>query len=246
VNAFAKLTRTELRLFLREPLAVFFGVAFPAVLVVILGSVPSFRRPSKDFGGLRVIDLYATISIALTLALLGLQLLPTILAGYRERGVLRRMSTTPVPPALLLAAQLLSGLLTAVLAVALLLAVARLAFSVPLPRQFVGFLIAFLLSAAALFAVGLLVAAIAPSGKAANAIGMPLFFPFMFFAGLYVPRESMPSVINRIGDFTPLAAGEQAMHDALVGSWPHPWQLLVLVGYILVCGAAAARLFRWE
>ncbi len=246
MNTFAKLTRTELRLFLREPLAVFFGIAFPAILVIVLGSVPSFRRPDKDIGGLRVIDLYATISIALTLAMLGLQLRPTVLAGYRERGVLRRMSTTPVPPALLLAAQLLSGLLTAVAAVALLLAVARIAFSVPLPRQFAGFLIAFLLSAAALFTLGLLVAALAPSGKAGNAIGVILFFPVMFFAGLWVPREALPAALNRIGDFTPLGAGEQAMHDALVGSWPHAGQLLVLAGYVLVCGLAAARLFRWE
>jgi ABC-2 type transport system permease protein len=246
VNVFARLTRSELRLLLREPLAVFFGVAFPAVLVIILGSVPAFRRPDKDIGGLRVIDLYTTITIALTLAMLGLQLIPTVLAGYRERGVLRRLSTTPVHPALLLAAQLLSGLLTAVAAVALLLAVARIVFSVPVPRQFLGFLIAFVLSAAALFALGLFVAAVAPSGKSASAIALPLFFPVMFFAGLYVPREAMPSVINRIGDFTPLGAGEQAMHDAMVGSWPHPWQLLVLVGYVLVCGVAAARLFRWE
>jgi ABC-2 type transport system permease protein len=246
VNVFAKLTRSELRLFLREPPALFFGVAFPAVLVIILGSIPAFRRPDEHIGGLRVIDLYTTITIALTLAMLGLQLLPAVLAGYRERGVLRRLSTTPVHPGLLLAAQLLSGLLTAVAAVAMLLAVARIVFAVPLPRQFVGFLIAFLLSAAALFALGLLVAAIAPSGKSANAIGLPLFFPIMFFAGLYVPREAMPSAINRIGDFTPLGAGEQAMHDALVGSWPHPWQLLVLAGYVLVCGGTAARLFRWE
>jgi ABC-2 type transport system permease protein len=246
MTAFAKLTRSELRVFLREPLAVFFGVAFPAILVVVLGSVPSFRRPDKDIGGLRVIDLYTTISIALTLALLGLQLMPQILAGYRERGILRRLSTTPVHPALLLAAQLLTGLLTAVAAVVLLFAVARVGFTVPIPRQLPGFLVAFVLSAAALFALGLLVAAIAPTRSAASAIGIPLFFPVMFFAGLYAPRETMPSVINRIGDFTPLGAGEQAMHDAMVGSWPHAWALLVLVGYVLVCGGTAARLFRWE
>jgi len=183
MTAFAKLTRSELRVFLREPLAVFFGVAFPAILVVVLGSVPSFRRPDKDIGGLRVIDLYTTISIALTLGLLGLQLMPQILAGYRERGILRRLSTTPVHPALLLAAQLLTGLLTAVAAVVLLFAVARVAFTVPIPRQLLGFLVAFVLSAAALFALGLLVAAIAPTHNAASAIGIPLFFPVMFFAG---------------------------------------------------------------
>lgn len=246
MNALYKLTRAELRLFLREPVAVFFGFAFPAILVVILGSIPGFREPDKGIGGLRVIDLYVTIAVALTLAMLALQLTPAVLAGYRERGVLRRLSTTPVHPAKLLAAQLASCLLTALVAVALLLAVARLAFDVPLPRQFAGFVVAFLLSAAALFAIGLFVAALAPSGKSGNAIGAVLFFPVMFFAGLWVPREAMPAVLNRVGDFTPLGAGEQALHDATTGAFPHAGQLLVLAAYVVAFGLAAARLFRWE
>jgi ABC-2 type transport system permease protein len=246
VTTFAKLTRAEIRLFLREPIAVFFGVAFPALLVVVLGSIPGFRRTDQDLGGLRVIDLYVTISVALTLAMIGLQLIPAVLAGYRERGVLRRLSTTPVSPTLLLAAQIASAMLSAIVAGALVLVVGRVGFSVPVPRQLAGFVLAFLLSAAALFALGLLIAAVAPSGKAGNAIGVILFFPVMFFAGLWVPREALPSMLNRIGDFTPLGAGEQAMHDALVGSWPHAGQLAVLAGYVLVCGLAAARLFRWE
>jgi ABC-2 type transport system permease protein len=246
VTTFAKLTRAEVRLFLREPIAVFFGVAFPALLVVILGSIPGFRRPDQALGGLRVIDLYVTISIALTLAMIGLQLTPAVLAGYRERGVLRRLSTTPVSPILLLAGQIVSAVLSAIVAGALVLVVGRVGFSVPVPRQFAGFVLAFLLSAAALFALGLLIAAIAPSGKAGNAMGVILFFPVMFFAGLWVPREALPAMLNRIGDFTPLGAGEQAMHDALVGSWPHAGQLAVLAGYVVVCGFTAARLFRWE
>jgi ABC-2 type transport system permease protein len=246
VNALYKLTRAEVRLFLREPVGAFFGFAFPAILVIILGSIPSFRQPDKDIGGLRVIDLYVTISVALTLAMLALQLTPAVLAGYRERGVLRRLSTTPVHPAKLLAAQLASSLLTALVAVALVLAVARIAFDVPVPRQFAGFVLAFLLSAAALFAIGLFVAALAPSGKAGNTIGVVLFFPVMFFAGLWVPREAMPAALNRIGDFTPLGAGEQALHDAATGAWPHAGQLLVLAAYVVAFGVAAARLFRWE
>jgi ABC-2 type transport system permease protein len=80
----------------------------------------------------------------------------------------------------------------------------------------------------------------------ANAIGVILFFPVMFFAGLYAPREAMPAALQRIADYTPLGAGEAAMHDAFTGAWPHPVQLLVLAGYLLVFGGAAARLFRWE
>jgi ABC-2 type transport system permease protein len=106
--------------------------------------------------------------------------------------------------------------------------------------------VAFVLVATALFAVGLFIAAVAPTGKAGNAIGAITFFPVMFFSGLWLPREAMPAVLQRIGDYTPLGAGEHALHDAATGLWPHAGQLVVLVGYVAVFGLAAARMFRWE
>ncbi len=246
MTALTKLTRTEFRLFLREPVAVFFAVLFPCVLVGILGNVPGFRTPSAELGGLAVVDVYVTISITMVLAMLGLQFTPATLANYRERGVLRRLSTTPVPPAKLLAAQLAMSLLTAVVTAALVLTLGRVAFGAALPRQLAGYLVAFVLVAAALFAIGLLIAAVAPGGRAANAIGTILFFPVMFFAGLWAPREMMSSLLRRIADLTPLGAGERALHDAAAGSWPHLGPLAVLAGYVVVCGLAAARWFRWE
>src|SRR5947199_10476650 len=106
MNPLAKLTLTEVRLYFREPLAVFFALAFPPLLLVILGSVPAFREHNKDLGGARLVDLYTPIVIALAIATLALTGLPQLLATYREKGILRRMGTTPVPPIVVLAAQL--------------------------------------------------------------------------------------------------------------------------------------------
>jgi ABC-2 type transport system permease protein len=246
MRTLATLTRAELRLFLREPMGVFFAVAFPTILIGILGSVPAFREPSADFAGLRVVDLYATIAVTLIIAMVALQGTPAVLANYRERGILRRFATTPVKPVNLLIAQLAMNLLVVLVATVLVLGVARTAFAVPLPRQFLGFVVALGLTAVALFAIGLFIAAVVPNGKAANAVGTILFFPVMFFAGLWVPRESLPKVLQTIGDFTPLGAGERALHDVALGSFPHIGQLAVLVAYGVVFGVAAARLFRWE
>jgi ABC-2 type transport system permease protein len=246
MRIFVKLTSSELRLFLREPLQVFFALAFPSVLIVILGSIPAFREPDAALGGLRVIDVYVPIAVALTVAMLGLQSTPIVLAGYRERGVLRRLATTPARPGALLGAQLVMSLLTAVLSATLVLVIGRVAFDVALPGQFGSFLVVFLFTAAAVFAVGLFIAAVVPSGKAANSVGTALFFPSMFFAGLWTPREVMPRILQRIGDFTPLGAGERALHEAATGHWPNLLSLTVLVAYMLGFGFAAAKLFRWE
>ena len=86
----------------------------------------------------------------------------------------------------------------------------------------------------------------APSGRGANAIGALLFFPMMFFAGLWLPRAAMPPVLRDISDFTPLGAAVQALQDSAQGHWPHPLDLAVMACYALVFGVAAARLFRWE
>jgi ABC-2 type transport system permease protein len=243
---FAKLTVTELKLLIREPAMAFFALFSPTVLVVILGSVPAFRKPSADLGGERVIDLYVGIAVALTVAMLGLQVMPMALATYRERGILKRLATTPARPSLLLAAQLTAALLTAIVSSALAIAVGRIAFDVPLPSNLAGFVLAYLLSALGVFAIGLFIAALAPSGKAGNSIGTLLFFPSMFFAGQWTPREVFPRALQRVGDFTPLGAGERALHDATTGHWPSLLSATVLVGYLVVFGLGAARLFRWS
>jgi ABC-2 type transport system permease protein len=246
MRIFWKLAVSELRLLLREPLVAFFAVIFPTLLVIILGSIPAFRERSPDLGGLRVIDLYVPITLALILAMLGLQMTPAVLATYREKGVLRRLATTPAPPVALLGAQLAVSLIIAVSSATLVLLVGRFAFAVAMPENLLAYVLAFLLAAAAVFAVGLFIAAVAPGGTAANAIGTLLFFPSMFFAGLWAPREVMPAVIQRIGDFTPLGAGERALHEAALGSWPALVSLTVLVAYVVGFGAAAAKLFRWD
>jgi ABC-2 type transport system permease protein len=246
MNGLAKLTWNEMKLLWREPLAIFFSLVFPTLLVVILGSIPGFREPDKSLGGLRVIDLYVPIAIAFAMTMFGLQALPTALAIYREKGILRRMAITPVGPARVLQAQMLTCLLMAVAAVGTLLIVGRVAFEVALPRQPFAYAVAFLLGSAGLFAIGLTIAALAPSGRAASAVGTLLFFPLMFFAGLWVPRAEMSATLRAIGDYTPLGAGVQAIQDATAGAWPNPLHLVVLAAYIAVFGIIASKVFRWE
>ncbi len=246
MTVFVKLIRIELKLALREPLFAFFALMFPTLLVIILGFIPSFRESSSALGGLRVIDIYVGIAVVLSLALLAIQVLPASLATYRERGILRRFATTPVRPAKLLGAHLAMCLLCAILSTAVVLAVGRLAFDVPLAANLPGFVVAFLLSAAGVAALGLFIAALVPNGMVGNAVGTLLFFPSMFFAGLWTPREVMPAIVQRIGDFTPLGAGERALHETMTGQWPNLLSVTVLVAYVVVFGALAARLFRWE
>jgi ABC-2 type transport system permease protein len=245
VSALTRLTRSETKLFFREPAGVFFTFVFPPLLLIILGLVPDLREVDPTLG-MRRIDLFATIIITLALTMFALNVLPQALATYRDKGVLRRMRTTPVKPVMMLGAQLLSCVAMAVVVMLAMLVIGRLAFDVSLPRALPAFLVVYLLAALAMFAIGLLVAALAPSGKAASGIGTLLFFPFLFFAGLWVPRAEMSDLLRTISDYTPLGAGVQSLSDAAAGHWPQLLPVAVMLGWTIVAGGLAARYFRWE
>src|SRR5262245_46617563 len=243
-SALAKLTLTEVKLLLREPVALFWGLAFPMALLAVMGLTSS--GPQSDLGGLSLVAVYEPILIAFVTVAFAIQGLPGVVAGYRERRILRRMATTPVGPVRVVAAQLTVNLAVALAATAGILTVGRLAFGVALPGQPVGFLLTYLLAATAMLGLGLLIAALAPTGRAAGVIGTMLFFPLMFSAGLWIPQATMPITLQRISDFTPLGAAVQAMQDSMHGYWPHPSGLAVLAGYAVIFTTAAARFFRWD
>jgi ABC-2 type transport system permease protein len=245
-SALLKLSLTELKLLSRERVRMALPIAIPVLLIVILGNVRSFRRPDAAFGGESVIDLYTTIMVVMGLALLALTNMPMIMADYRERGVLRRLQTTPIGPVRVLAAQLVADLTEAVVMVIAILAVARIGFGVPLPRQAGAFVVTALLAAFALLAAGLLVAAVAPTGRVARGIGALLFYPMMFFAGLWIPIPNMPATLQHISHATPLGAAVPALTAAAEGAWPTGLQLMTLAGWAIALGLAAARFFRWE
>lgn len=246
MSALTRLTATETTLFFREPLNVLFGLAVAPALLIVLGAIPAFREPDPDLGGLRVIDIYTPILVGIAIVSLAITVLPQQFATHRDKGVLRRLRTTPVSPASMLTAQGLMGVLLVLVSTAAILAIARIAFSVPLPENPGAYLLGFACCAGSLFAIGMLVTAVAPSAMSASAIGLVLFFPLLFLAGLWIARSSMNETLLLISDLSPLGAGVQALQDAVTGSFPQLLHLAVMLAWTVVTGILAARFFRWE
>ncbi|MFG3189911.1 ABC transporter permease [Streptomyces omiyaensis] len=238
--------RAEARLFAREPAALFWVMASPTVLLVILGLVPSLREASDDLGGRRVIDVYVPVAVLFALIMAGLQAMPPVLAGYRERGILRRMSATPVRPAALLTAQLVLHAAAALVSSLLVVGVGRVAFGVALPGNLPGYLGALLLAVAVGLALGAAVCALSRTQRIATAVGTAVFFPTMFTAGVWVPVQVMPDTLRRIVEFSPYGAASRALDEAARGGWPGPLALGVMGVWAVALTAVAIRRFRWE
>ncbi len=245
MSAYTAMTRSETRLFFREPLAVFWTCVFPVALLCIFGLIPSFREVGPDTG-VRMLDVYVPVMILMSMTFVAVTGVGTELGTSRERRILKRLATTPAGWRLLMAAQFTLNTVIIVAVAAVVLTVGRAVFAVPLPANPAAYALVIVLTTTALLSLGLLIGALSPSAKVASAVGSMAFFPLMFFGGLWLPVQVMPDLLRSVSEFTPLGAASSALHAASLGDWPAAEHLLVLVACAVVLAAAAVRWFRWE
>ncbi|GAB2812022.1 ABC transporter permease [Actinocorallia aurea] len=242
-----KILLVETRLFLRDPLSTLFILLLPVGLLLGIGQIPDLRKADPNLGGDRFVDAQLPAQmILLALLTTAFTALPAFLATYREQGVLRRMSTTPVHPGRLLGAQLLLNLAVAAVGAVVIIVAGWLVLGSRIPDNIVGFVLVFLLGSAAMLALGLVIAAVAPNAKAAPGIGSGVMFPLLFLAGMWVPREIMPDALRTVSDYSVVGPFINALRDTWAGGWPEPAHLAVISAGLLLFSALAVRLFRWE
>lgn len=246
MEGFGKLALVETKLFLRERVAMIGVFAVPVLLLVGFGLIPGFGSAQKTLGGQSGTEYIAALGIAIVVVSIGLQGVPMTVAQYRERGILRRLGVTPIRPLTMLFAKLAVYVGATAASALMIIVVSRAAFGIPLPASPLYFGAALLLAIAALFGLGMVVAAVAPTARSSTAIGMALFFPNMFLAGVYFPSDQMSPGLRQAGNFTPLGAALHALRDSWQGLGVRPEYLLVMAAYALVTAGIAARFFRWD
>lgn len=237
-----KLTWVELKLFAREPFALVFTFAFPLVVLAVL--IGSFPPDDLAFGGARPSDYYLASYVAVVIAAVGLVSLPVHVAAYRERGVLRRFRASSVPAWAVFGAQMIVGLVMTALGGVVLVVVGRLAYGAALPRDVGRVAVAFLASALAFLAVGFLLASLAPNARAAQALGMILFFPMWLLSGAGPPPDVMSDGMRRVSDALPLTYAVRALQAPWLGSETDATNLLLLTGIFVVAATVSVRRFR--
>ena len=252
MRSLRKMTLVELKLFARDPMTMVFTFAFPLVVLVVLAGVFGNSQEIDDetgvpvFRGVGPTDYYIPAYVALTIAAVGLIAVPVRIAGYRELGVLRRYRASSAPLASVLGAQLITMLFLTAIGSILLVILGFVAYDTAPPERLGPVVLGFVLVAVSFAGVGLLLGAVMPSARAAQGIGLMLFFVMMFLCGAGPPRDVMSSGMHAVGDWLPLTSAITVMQDPWLGfGWDATGS--VIVGAVgLGCGALALCLFQWD
>jgi ABC-2 type transport system permease protein len=247
MKGFWKLAGMEALLYLREPMASFFTLIFPVLLLFLFGSIYG-NRPNPFFGGRGTVDVSTPAYMAIIIGSTALMSIPIGISTYRERGILRRFRATPIRPAAILGAEISVHLVMTLFGAALLVAAARLVYGLRFGGNAALVFLALVLSTLSFFAVGFLVASLAPSARVANAIGMVLYFPNLFLSGATFPTEMFPPTIKAIGNFVPMTHIVRLLQGLWFGEpvGKHLTEIAVLGGLLVVGAIVSALTFRWE
>jgi ABC-2 type transport system permease protein len=247
MKGFWKLTWAEIKLYVRQPEAAFFTLVFPMLLLFLFGSIYG-NKPTPFFGGRGMVDVSTPAYLAMIIGSTGLMSIAITVSSYREKGVLRRYRATPLRPAAVLASQIVVSFLMTLFGGTLLIVFARLVYGLRFEGRPMDVLFGFTLSSLSFFAVGFLLASVARTARAANILGMVLFFPNLFLSGATIPKQTFPQAVKAVSKFIPLTH----VVDLLQGLWigdalsRHVLELSVLAGLLVLGVAVSAKAFRWE
>lgn len=242
---FAELLKVQAKLALREPYGLLAGVALPAVLLAVFGFIGHAVPGTVGDTGLTIIDLWTPTILVISFIYIATSL-PNTLVRDREIGWLRRVSTTPLHPSMLLAAQLIIDLALAVAAILIILLGGALVFGASLHVQILPFGVSLLLAIAELFALGLALVALMPSQTVASAVSGVVVFALMFLSGLWVQPAQVGDPLKTIMYYSPSGAAARALLDAVFNGSPSYAALLTMTVYTAIFGFIAIRYFRWE
>ena len=244
VRSIVRLVAVELRLMLREPMVAVALIGFPLATVLVLAGVFG-QAPNPDFGGVAPSDHYLAGYIGVVLASLGLVTIPVHLATQRELGVLRRFRASGVSAGVLVARELVLGIVLGTVASAVVVAGGAAVYGLKAPVHPLGVIGWYLAGLLCFIAIGIVLGSLLPTGRSAAALGNMVFVPMFLLGGGGPPRAVMTSAMQSISDALPLSHIIGGLRQGWLGTTGDPhalwWPTLVALVATLLALANARR-----
>lgn len=238
------LTKYEVKLFLREPAAVFFTLLFPLMMLLFVG----FVYGEQVLDGVRYIDLYFPTLMGAVAANLGVMAIPINISELRTRSVLRRYKVSPFSFGTFMWSQIGVGFFMFILSCLGIVVTIAVFYGFNLKGSFVVFAAVLILALAFMMSIGFFLGGLNVSARTTQLMGTALFF-FMFFgSGAAIPRQEFPPWMKAVTAYNPLTP----ISDSLVGIYlgysirsKLPALFLIFVATVVVI-VATRRTFSWE
>jgi ABC-2 type transport system permease protein len=219
--------------------------------VVNLGGRPPMVVPvpqTVQTENLNFISYFVPSILALSVMQVGVFAAVPLVAD-REKGILKRLSATPLRRWQRVGANTLMRLLIALVQTIIIVGVGASVFGVEVSGSLLLAAAFVALGAVTFLALGYVLASFTKTEEAANGITQVVQFPMMFLSGVFFPLEAMPQFLQSIARLIPLTYLADALRQVMVGGTPFaPLAVCaaVLLGWLVVCFAIASRKFRWQ
>jgi ABC-2 type transport system permease protein len=242
-----RLTWLEIKIFVREPLGLVGTVGIPVLLFVVLGRLlgPRARAVPESVPRFAGVDL--PIFTAVLIATSAVLSLASILAIYREGGILKRLRATPLQPSTILTAHVVVKLLLTLVTFGLTMLAGRRIYP-PEGVPLVSFAGALLAATTTIVSMGFVIASVVPTARFAQSIGTLAVYPMLGLSGLFFPIASLPPTLRAVSRVLPFTYAVSLMRGVWHGEgWSaHAGDVAVLAAMFVAFVAVSSRVFRWE
>jgi ABC-2 type transport system permease protein len=241
--------RYDLKVFRRNPAAVFFTLMLPLIFLFIFATI--FGSETIEERAVKTTTYYVPAIVSLAVISATTQSLAINLTEDRERGLLKRVRGTPMPAWVFVAGRVGNSLIISVLMVILVALIGRLVYDVSIPTQTIpAILVTLVVGAFAFSCLGFALTTIIPSEDAAPAVTNATVLPLYFISGIFIPDSEIPSGVLHFADLFPIRHFFEAFFVAwdpnTVGPGFEWGDLAIVLGWGLAGLAVALRYFRWE
>ena len=169
--------------------------------------------------------------------------------SLKKRGVLRRLSVTPIKPLDFVIAQVAMRLIVLVAQTIVLIGVGVLFFDLKFLGNLLDLFLFGVLGGIVFLAIGFVLAGIVKTEDQVAPLANVVSLPMMLLSGVFFNRSNLPDFVQRVTEFFPLTYLADAMRKIILegsGFSDLHIQALGLSCWCLLSIWLAVRVFRWE
>jgi ABC-2 type transport system permease protein len=195
----------------------------------------------------KTVDFYIpgiTAAFIMTNGIIGLTSTNT---EFKRRGIIKRLSITPLTKMDWIVGCILSQTLLNVILTGIMIGVGWVMFNVRVIPDAVTWAMIFL-GSVMFSGIGMTLSGLFKDVEAANAVGNAIAFPMMFLSGVYFPLEMMPSYLRSVSSVLPLTYFSEGLKATMITKFADGivFNMVIVAVLAVVFIFLGARVTRWR